>query len=453
MERIEGLSIGLSLDSLKVESGLKNLNRQFSLVNSEMRANMSAFDRGERSVGKYETRLDGLNKKLDVQKVRVEAAQKSYEKMVDEHGAGSAEAEKAAIEYNKQSAALRNLESDISKTTSELKKFAEAQRIENSGWTKMGNAMDVAGTKLQSFGSGVKDLGGKMTLWLTAPIAALGATAIAKGLSRLMGIDEANAKLEGLGFTTKEIEKIMGSALDSVRGTSFGLDEAATTAANAVAAGVKEGKELTKYLSLTGDAAAIAGTNLSDMGGIFNKIQTSGKAYNGELQQLSDRGLPIYQWLAEEANTTADAVFDMASKGEISTDKFLKAIENNIGGAAQTMGDKSLKAGLANMWAAVGRLGANFLDAGGKGGGFFSAMKPLVVNMTSAIDTMSGVAEEWGVKFGEAFVKIVGHVKTAINWFKGLSSEQQKLAGVFAGLAVAAWSCFNCARYIYHHHW
>ena len=56
-ERIEGLSIGLDLDSVQVESGLKDLNKKLALVNSEMKANLSAFDKGDASLKKYQTQL------------------------------------------------------------------------------------------------------------------------------------------------------------------------------------------------------------------------------------------------------------------------------------------------------------------------------------------------------------------------------------------------------------
>ena len=98
MEKIKGLSIDLDLDSISVDRGLKGLKDSIRSVNSEMRRNMSAFDRSERSVLKYETRLSGLNKKLEVQKRVVSEAQKNYEEMVKEHGKGSKEAEKAARE-------------------------------------------------------------------------------------------------------------------------------------------------------------------------------------------------------------------------------------------------------------------------------------------------------------------------------------------------------------------
>jgi len=46
------------------------------LMNSEMRKNMSSFDYGERSLKKYGVQLDGLNKKLELQKTVTESARK-----------------------------------------------------------------------------------------------------------------------------------------------------------------------------------------------------------------------------------------------------------------------------------------------------------------------------------------------------------------------------------------
>src|SRR5699024_8824227 len=169
----------------------------------------------------------------------------------------------------------------------------------------------------------------------------------------------------------------------------------------------KPGKQLTQYLTNTADAAAIAGADMSEMGSIMNKVQTQNKAYNGELQQLSDRGLPVYQWLAKEANISAEEVTEMASKGEISSKMLQNAIKNNIGGAAKEMGQKSFTAALANMWAALARVGAAFLDAGGKGGGFFSKLKPLMNNLTDTFDNMGPQAEQWGVALGNAFGKVI----------------------------------------------
>lgn len=307
------------------------------------------------------------------------------------------------------------------------KKLKTAQKA----MSRFDQRAQAAGRMIKDFGKTTADVGNKLTRNITMPVAALGTAlaglTIAKGLDRLIGIDTAQAKLKALGHDAQNVELIMDSALTSVKGTAFGLGDAATTAANAVAAGIEPGKELTRYLTITADAAAIAGAGLGEMGSIINKVTTSGKAYNGELQMLADRGLPIYQWLAEEANTTADAVFDMASKGEISSAMLLSAIENNIGGAAQIMGEESFTAAVDNMWAAVGRLGAAFLDAGGKGGGFFSQVKPILTEITNGLDNMGGMAEAAGVKFGQFFANTVQKIRDAKKWFDDLDPSIQEL--------------------------
>src|SRR5690606_36635465 len=89
--------------------------------------------------------------------------------------------------------------------------------------------------------------------------------AVKGGISRALNIEDAQAKLRGLGHDTKSVERIMENSLASVKGTAFGLDAAATTAAAAVASGIQPGKELERYLRLTADAATIAGVWMEEM--------------------------------------------------------------------------------------------------------------------------------------------------------------------------------------------
>jgi len=296
--------------------------------------------------------------------------------------------------------------------------------------------------KLGSLGSGLTSMGNSLTKNISKP-ALVAATALkgitlVKGFNRLTDIDDARAKLMGLGHDAQSVDKIMSSALTSVKGTAFGMNEAATTAAGACAAGVNQGKELTRYLSLTADAAAIAGTSMADMGAIVNKVQTSNKAYMDNLNQLADRGLPIYQWLADECHTTTDAITEMASQGQISSAMFLDAIEKNIGGAAKTIGDNSFKASVSNLNASLSRIGANFLDAGETGGGVFSQLKPLIKDVTGLMETLETQAADWGVAIGKSFEPVAAKAQSLISKFEALDSAQQlnivKAAGVGTAL-------------------
>lgn len=287
------------------------------------------------------------------------------------------------------------------------------------------STVDSAGKSIQSVMQSAFDKVKTAAKVAAAGITAAIGTTLTKGFLRLKTIDEAKAKLEGLGNTAEDIADIMESANAAVKGTSYGLDEAATTAASAVAAGIKPGEELTKYLSLTASAAAVAGRSMSDMGAIFNKVQTSQAAYTEELNQLADAGIPIYQWLGEEAGLTAAEIKEMASEGKISSGIFLEAVEKNIGGAAAVVGDKSFTGALSNIWAAVGRIGANFLDATGDGVGFFSQIKPLMVDFKDYLGEIEEKAKSWGQTFGEVFKGVVGYIRDGEFNTNGMSEQAQ----------------------------
>lgn len=299
-------------------------------------------------------------------------------------------------------------------------------------------------TRFGGIGKAAQSIGGKLSKFVTAPAlaatTALAGMALSKGFTRLKAIDEAKAKLTGLGNSAEQVKEIMKNANASVKGTAYGLDEAATTAASAVAAGVKPGKELTRYLSLTADAAAASGASMADMGSVINKVQTSQHAYTEEINMLADRGLPIYQWLADECHTSADAVKDMASKGEISSEIFLRAIEKNIGGAAAIIGESSFTGALSNVQASIGRIGANFLDAGGEGGGFFSQIKPLLVDLKEALGSVEAISADLGVSFGKMFEPFANSASSALQQFTALDPAMQKskLLSIALGGAFAA---------------
>ncbi|WP_204981714.1 peptidoglycan DD-metalloendopeptidase family protein [Mammaliicoccus sciuri] len=430
-EELRSMSISLSMKDLGVDRTISEIRRSFRSLRDDVKLVNKDFQYGEKSIDSYTNKIDELTSASKIAEKNVEELSKKYHEVGKEQGYTSKEALALRQEWAKQKNELNFLQRDLEGATNDLKAFQKQQMISNSNWTKTGNAFTGMSKSLESISGKLQSTGKSLTNSITKPAmvagGALAGITLSKGWSRLVEIDNAKAKLDGLGHSSQNVQKIMDNALESVKGTSFGLGEAATTASSAVAAGIKPGKELTRYLSLTGDAASIAGTSMGEMGSIINKVQTSNKAYNGELQQLSERGIPIYQWIAKEAGVTADEVFNMARDGEVSSKMFLDSIESNIGGAAKKMGEKSFTAGMSNMWAAVGRLGASFLDAGGKGGGFFSKMKPLMANLTEGIDGLGGSAEAMGEKFGDAFSKIVDGITGIVNWYNSLDKGTQKL--------------------------
>lgn len=185
--------------------------------------------------------------------------------------------------------------------------------------------------------------------------------ALTKGFERLQAIENAKASLAGLGHSAESIQGIMNDAMAAVKGTAFGLGDAAKVAATAVASGVKPGKELERTLKLTGDAATIAGVSMGDMGGIFAKVASSNKIQGDVIAQLNDAGIPIVQLMAKELGKTAEETVALASAGEINFATFQNAMEKGLGGAALKSGD-TLQGAFKNTIASLGRIGASLLS-------------------------------------------------------------------------------------------
>jgi tape measure domain-containing protein len=274
--------------------------------------------------------------------------------------------------------------------------------------------------------SSLDKVGGKITSGLGTALKIGGATAAAgfgasliAGFGRLRAIDDARFKLQGLGHDTKTVDAIMQSALDSVKGTAFGLGDAATIAAGAVAAGVPPGKELTRTLSLTGDAASIAGVSLGEMGSIFGKVAAGNRMMTQEMNQLTDRGIPILQWLQDEFGVTAEAAREMVSNGEVDFATFQRIIEKNIGGAALTAGE-SFSGSLSNMGAAIGRFGAALL------GPAFAGAPTVFEGIIGAVDRLTErvgpFAETVGTKVGGAITRFV-------DGLRGIRGEIDPITG------------------------
>lgn len=236
-------------------------------------------------------------------------------------------------------------------------------------------------------------------------------TALFKGFQRLNAIDTARAKLTGLGNDTKAVDQIMQNALASVRGTAFGLGDAATVAAQAVAAGIKPGKDLEGVLKTVANTAAAAGTDLGEMGSIFSKAMSQANGIqNDVLSQLADKGIPIYAALGKQMGVTAGEVFKLASDGKINFDQFAAAATAAAGTVASEMGG-TVGGSFANFIASLGRIGAGLL------GGVFPQIAPMLQTITTALGPLEDAAGAVGAKVGEVLVP-------AFEWFMRLIQGQ-----------------------------
>ena len=317
-ERIEGLSIGLNLDTVNLNSGLKDLKSSLSTVNSEMKANLSAFDRADRSIEKHQTIVDGLNKKLTVQQTITEKSRKTYEKMVAEHGEGSKEANKAATAFNNESAKLQSLQRSVERASNELKDMQKEQKVAASGWTEFGKQAEKAGSKLSSIGDGLKNIGKNMSMMITAPLAGLGVASATSAVD----FETSSVRIQNsLGLTAEEAEKFTNVARDIYKkGFGESTEEIETALLN-----VKQNlKDLDE----------------EDLENITRKAFVLADTFNSDVNEVTRAG----NNLMEGFGISADEAFDLMAHGGQTGLNFSNEMFDNLAEYSTLFGEMGFSA-------------------------------------------------------------------------------------------------------------
>lgn len=282
-----------------------------------------------------------------------------------------------------------------------------------------------------------------------------GITALAAkgGFTRALNIENAQAKLKGLGHDSASVTEIMNDALASVKGTAFGLGDAATVAASLSASGVKEGGELTQVLKTVADTAQISGRSLTDIGTIFGSVAARGKLQGDDMLQLMSSGIPVLQMLGKHLNKTSAEVSDMVSDGKIDFQTFADAMQEGLGGAAQSAGT-TFAGALANVKAALSRLGETAATPVLNGlRGLFNQAIPLIDSFTAAVKpTLEKVGAglqkglEQAIPTVTAFFDRLGKSQTVqqfASYLASLKDDLKELGSSLSGAAGAVWNVIS----------
>ncbi len=420
-ERIKGLQIDLSMRDMGVSKTLAGIKREFRSLNSSLKLSSNNFKYGEKSASSYKARMNDLDRSIKVGTSNLNELEKQYKQTAQSQGANSAKAVRLQTEYNKQANAINAMKDEYGRLNQYYREnFSMAGRLSNS--------FKSIGSSMQSVGGQAQNMGRSLTSSITKP-ALIAGTAMAGitaklGFDRLVGLDSAKAKLEGLGYSTKEVGSITDQVSKAIEGGMTTMAEGTDVAAGALAAGVKEGKELEKYIKLVGDAAVGSNRPVSEMAMIFNRVQGQGKLMTQELNMVEE-GMPGFSnAMAKHLGVSYDAFREMVTNGEVSSKEFLTVMDDFAGGMANAY-SKSWKGMMQNTKAYIGMIGESLL------GGVFEQSKDSLHEFEKMLKSPGAQqwAKETGEKLGSAFSKLANGIKGIINWWQSLDGSTQKTLG------------------------
>ncbi|MEB6466394.1 tape measure protein [Staphylococcus epidermidis] len=420
-ERIKGLQIDLSMRDVNISKTLAGVKREFRALNSDLKLSSNNFKYGEKSANAYRSRMNDLDGAIKQGTANLDSLKSQYEEVARTQGANSAKAVRLRTEYNNQAIAVNKMRDEYSRLNSYYREnFSIAGRLSNS--------FKSVGSNMQNVGQQAQNLGSSLTSKITKPALVAGtamAGIMAKlGFDRLVGLDTAKAKLEGLGYSTKEVGSITDQVTHAIQGGMTTMAEGTDVAAGALAAGVKQGKELEKYIKLVGDAAVGSNRPVSEMAMIFNRVQGQGKLMTQELNMIEE-GMPGFSnAMAKHLGVSYDAFREMVTNGEVSSKEFLEVMDDFAGGMAGAY-SKSWKGMVQNSKAYIGQIGEAFLSS------TFEQAKGGLHEFESMLKSPG--AKEWAAKTGEqlgnTLASIGNGIKGLIDWWQNLDGSTQKTLG------------------------
>ena len=184
------------------------------------------------------------------------------------------------------------------------------------------------------------------------------------GRNRALNIQNAKFQIEGLlgkEDYAKQWDRIDESINYAVKDTAYGYDSAAKAASQFLASDVKVGEQMDKSLRAISGVAAMTNSTYDDIANVFTRVAGQGRVMATDLNSLAARGMNAAATLGKAYGKTESEIRDMVSKGQISFEMFANAMDDAFGEHAKE-GNKTFEGALANMKAAMGRIGAKVWD-------------------------------------------------------------------------------------------
>jgi tape measure domain-containing protein len=147
---------------------------------------------------------------------------------------------------------------------------------------------------MRSMTSNFTKLGTSMSKAITLPLLGIAAMAV-KSAADLEKMETGFISLAG---GASEAAAMMKQLNDFTAKTPFQIEAVATAARQLIASGTGIG-EVNEQLQFLGDIAATTGQPINEIAAIFAKVNAKGKVELENLNQLAERGIPVFKGLAD----------------------------------------------------------------------------------------------------------------------------------------------------------
>lgn len=307
---------------------------------------------------------------------RVEIAQQRLNEARAKYGDNSSQAMQAELNLanaqRKQTGAANSLtdaQTRLERAQMDLKSAtdaatAAAQR-QNSVFQRASNRLATvstvaanAGKKISGAGESLMNVGGTLTKGITLPMAAATAGVVGFALQTASAAETTEISFTTMLGSAEAANDMMGQLADFAASTPFELSGLQTATRQLLAYGFTA-DEVVPMLTAVGDATAALGTGQAGIEAVtraLGQMQTRGKVSAEEMLQLTEAGIPAWEYLARAIGTDTagamQAVTDGAIDAQTGIDALTKGMEEDFGGMMESQ-SKTVAGLMSNLADAI----------------------------------------------------------------------------------------------------
>ena len=270
---------------------------------------------------------------------------------------------------------------DFSKVNSEISGLARG--LNTISLAKIARNTTQLANRFSFLGETIEDVKHKAVDGLFKSVTAAFTQMRTGGWARSLNISNAEFQIKGL---KKDWDALKEDIDYGVKDTAYGFDEAASAAAQFAASGLEAGESMKTALRAISGVSAMTNSSYSDIARIFTTVSGNGRLMTMQLNQISERGLNAASTIADYFNSSTElmdkfyelynshkkktdeeivrgtqateaAIRTMTTNGAIDFQTFADAMDSAFGQHAKE-GNKTFTGSLANMKAALSRIGA-----------------------------------------------------------------------------------------------
>ena len=374
-----GGSVKLKGES-EYRKALNQINDTYKLLNSEMKAVTSAFDKNDKSVENLSAQNEVLTKKIREQTDKVELLKKALQDAKDETGENSATSKKWETQLNNAQAQLNSLNLQLENNKRDMAAAENATDEETDAVRDLGKEADSTGSKMNNFG---KALGGALKAAMAAA-AAVGTVAVAAGKkiadmakSTAEAGDEIDKQSQKLGLSAEKYQELSyamersGADIESFKKGTVNISKAIADVQNGVAGAGSTFNKLGVSLQNSDGSMRTTESVLLDTIDALADLQDEaqrnvianeifGKSYT-ELAPLLNSGSEGIRELMNEAEQYGMVMSDDAVKASAAFQDSLTKLNGTITGAKNRLmgellpGMSAVMNGLSDLIAGTGK--------------------------------------------------------------------------------------------------